>query len=229
MKSKLSIIIPVYNESDTILDILDIVKKVPLKNIEKEIIIVDDYSTDGTRVLLRKIKDKSVKVIFHDKNCGKGSAIRTALVCATGDFTIIQDADLEYNPNEYYKLLGPLLNGEADVVYGFRNLKNRHYYASFYMGVKFLTSLANFLYGMNITDEATCYKVFRTDLLKSLNLKCNKFEFCPEVTAKIGKRKIKIVEVPISYNPRKFEEGKKIKAFDGVVAIWTLLKYKFID
>ena len=119
MKSKLSIIIPVYNESDTILDILDIVKKVPLKNIEKEIIIVDDYSSDGTRVLLRKIKDKSVKVIFHDKNCGKGSAIRTALVCATGDFTIIQDADLEYNPNEYYKLLGPLLNGEADVIYQF--------------------------------------------------------------------------------------------------------------
>lgn len=227
---KLSIIMPVFNEKTNILKIISRVKKSKIGRNLKEIIIVDDFSNDGTREILKNLKDNDLKILFHTKNLGKSSSIRTALPHVTGDIVIIQDADLEYDPNDYYSLLAPFKDEKVLVVYGSRDLGKRVYhYKSFYFGVKFLTHLANFLYGVNITDEATCYKLFRTKLLKSLNLKCTRFEFCPEVTAKIGKRNIKIHEVGISYNPRKFEEGKKIKFKDGIQAAWVLFKYKFID
>ncbi len=227
---KLSIIIPVYNEKKTLPKLLKKVENV--KGINKEIIIVDDGSRDGTRDFLNKVKRK-YKVIFHEKNQGKGMAIRTGLKHATGDIVIIQDADLEYDPNDYHKLIKPIVEGKAKVVYGSRRLqKQKEEYANigFYIGGIGLNFIANLLYpNLHITDEATCYKVFKADVIKNLNLKCKRFEFCPEVTAKLAKRKIKIMEIPISYHPRSVEEGKKINWKDGLEAVWTLLKYKFID
>ena len=179
-----------------------------------------------------EIKDKDKKIVFHPKNKGKGFAIRTGLKHVTGDFVIIQDADLEYDPEDYKKLLKPLLDNKAKVVYGSRNLgKNKHErsYLSFYLGGIFLSKLTNFLYGINITDEPTCYKLFRADIIKSIELKSERFEFCPEVTAKVAERKIDILELPISYNPRSKEEGKKINWQDGLIAIWTLIKYRFVN
>lgn len=224
----LSVIIPVYNEKRTVLEIIKRIKKV---KINKEIILVDDYSKDGTREILKKIKARNIHVLFHDKNYGKGHAIRTGLKKVSGDMIIIQDADLEYNPADYLKLVKPVIEGKAKVVYGSRNLgKGKHEKSSlsFYLGGVFLSKLANFLYGTRITDEATCYKLFRNDVIKNLNLKCEKFEFCPEVTAKIARRRIPIIEIPISYHPRNIKEGKKIRWADGVEAIWTLIKYRFV-
>ncbi len=225
---KLSVIIPVYNERVLLPKLLKKVEAV--KGIDKEIILVDDGSKDGTRDFLDSVR-KKYKIIFHKKNQGKGAAIRTGLKFATGDITIIQDADLEYDPNDYPKLVKPIIDGKADVVYGSRRLqKQKEEYSSigFYIGGLGLNLIANVLYpNLHITDEATCYKVFKTDLLKSLNLECKRFEFCPEVTAKLAKRKIKILEIPINYHPRSIEEGKKINWKDGVEAVWTLLKYKF--
>lgn len=227
---KLSVIIPVYNEKKTLPKLLKKIEGV--KSINKEIIIVDDGSEDSTRDFLKKVKDK-YKVIFHEKNKGKGTAIRTGLKHATGDIVIIQDADLEYDPNDYNKLIKPIIEGKANVVYGSRRLqKQKEEYANigFYIGGITINLIANILYpNLHITDEATCYKVFKADVIKNLNLKCKRFEFCPEVTAKLAKRKIKIMEIPISYHPRSVEEGKKINWKDGIEAIWTLLKYKFID
>jgi len=228
---KLSIIIPIYNEKNTLLKLLEEVKNADLGNVKKEIILVDDFSTDGTRDILKKLSKQYI-ILFHQKNCGKGRAIRTGLVKATGDIVIIQDADLEYDPNDYKKLIEPIITGQAKVVYGSRRLnKNNKQYShlSFLLGGLLVNFITNLIYGLNITDEATCYKVFKIDVINSINLRCERFEFCPEITAKVAKKKIKIVEVPISYSPRSGKEGKKIKWYDGVEAIWTLIKYRFKD
>ncbi|MDI6892706.1 MAG: glycosyltransferase family 2 protein [Actinomycetota bacterium] len=223
---KLSVIIPCYNEKENILEIL---KRVEAVDLEKEIIIVDDCSTDGTREVLVTLPPERARVIHHAENKGKGSAIRTGLQQVTGDIVIIQDADLEYDPNDYYELVKPVLEGRAEVVYGSRVLRRdvEISYLRYYFGGRFLSWLTNLLYGANITDEPTCYKVFKADVLKGLDLRCRRFEFCPEVTAKLCKRGYKIQEVPISYHPRSIEQGKKIGWRDGIEAIWTLIKYRF--
>lgn len=233
---KLSVIIPVYNEQETILEIIRRVKAV---KIPKEIILVDDFSKDGTRDILKGIKDKNIKIVFHERNFGKGHAIRTGLSHVTGDIVIIQDADLEYDPEEYKKLIEPIEKGIAKVVYGTRFPKRKghpsilHPYSSlsnpYYVANKILTTASNLLYNAGITDEPTCYKVFSADVLKNLNLKCERFEFCPEVTAKVRKKGYTIYEVPISYSPRSVNEGKKINWKDGLEAIWTLIKYRFVN
>ena len=227
---KLSIIIPVYNEINTIGAILKKVKEVPL-NAAKEIIIVDDASKDGTAELLKKIKDSSIKIFFHQKNQGKGASIRTGLRYANGDIILIQDADLEYDPKDYPKLIAPVLEGKVDVVYGSRLLSQKSRYSKFayYAAGKSLTALTNILYRTKITDEPCGYKVFKADVIKSIPLKCSRFEFCPEITAKIAKRHIKIFEVPASYNPRSRKEGKKIKFRDWLEAVYILIKYRFTD
>ncbi len=231
---KLSILIPCYNEEKNLEKIVKKIEDVHFSNIKKELIFIDDGSTDQTPAILKKIVENhpNYRVITHHKNQGKGTAIRTGLQELTSDFTIIQDADLEYDPHDYKKLLDPMLNHGFQVVYGSRerNKNNKtHSGLSFYLGGKFLSWLTNFLYGSNLTDEATCYKLFQTDLLKKIPLTCKRFEFCPEVTAKILKKGIPIKEVPISYHPRKKNEGKKINWKDGLEAIWTLLKYRFIN
>jgi glycosyltransferase involved in cell wall biosynthesis len=226
---KVSVIIPVYNERKTIIEIIKRIKEI---KINKEIIIVDDFSTDGTRDILNTIKDPEIKVVYHDKNYGKGHAIRTAIKNVSGDIVIIQDADLEYDPEDYYVLVKPIIDKKANVVYGTRFPKGRSHPSilnPFFLANKILTTAANILFFMHITDEPTCYKVFRADAIKSLNLKCERFEFCPEVTAKIRKSGLKIYEIPIKYNPRSVKEGKKIKWIDGVEGLWTLIKYRFID
>ncbi|MFQ5531608.1 MAG: glycosyltransferase family 2 protein [Candidatus Nanoarchaeia archaeon] len=233
---KLSVIIPAYNEIKTI---KEIIKQVKAVKIPKEIIIIDDFSTDGTREYLKKLKDSKIKTLFHDKNYGKSHALRTGIEKANGDIIIIQDADLEYDPKDYIKLIKPIQEGKSKVVYGTRFPKKKghpsllHPYQSlfnpFYFGNKILTTMANILYNTNITDEPTCYKVFDSKVLKSINLKSERFEFCPEVTAKVRKKGYKIYEVPINYNPRSVEEGKKINWKDGIEAIWTLIKYRFVD
>lgn len=240
----LSIIIPAYNEERFIAELIRRVKKVNLASlhVEKEIIVVDDGSKDKTARIVKKIS--GVKLVQHEKNQGKGAAIRTGITSATGDIILIQDADLEYNPNEYPKLLKPILEGKTRVVYGSRFLseqqkkKNKSYIVKgkhseanllFYLGGRSLTVLTNLLYCAHITDEATGYKVFDAALLKQIPLRCKRFEFCSEITAKILKRKEKIIEVPTTYNPRSFEEGKKIKFRDGFEGVWTLVKYRFVD
>ena len=227
---KLSVIIPVFNEKKTI---KEIIKRVLAVKIPKEIIIVDDYSTDGTKEILKKIKNKDIKVVFHEKNCGKGIAIRTGIKHVSGDIVIIQDADLEYEPKDYLKLVEPIAKGETKVVYGTRFPKGGKrpsiFKNSFFLANRILTIMSNVLYNAKITDEPTCYKVFDSEALKSINLKCERFEFCPEVTAKVRKKGYQIKELPISYYPRSVEEGKKIKWKDGLEAIWTLIKYRFTD
>ncbi len=222
---KLSVIIPVYNEKATIEEILKRVLEVP---IEKEIIIVDDGSTDGTSEILKKVPG-GVKVVSHGKNLGKGCAVRTGLEHAGGDIVIIQDADLEYNPRDYPVLITPIQNGHAEVVYGSRNLKGNNPRSGFgfYWGGVFLSKLTNLLYGTRLTDEATGYKVFRTEVIKGLDLKSRGFEFCPEVTGKLARGGYRIHEVPISYTPRKKLEGKKITWKDGITAVYNLIRHRF--
>ena len=224
----LSVLIPAYNEVHNIQNILNKIGEV---NIPKEIIVVDDGSTDGTRELLNTLKSDTIKVIFHEKNQGKGGAIRTAIAHSTGDIIIIQDADLEYDPQDYYKLIPVIESGKEKVVYGsrFLNKQNKHSYFSFFLGGQVVTWITNILYFQNLSDEPTCYKVFDAKLLKSIKLNCTGFEFCPEVTAKIAKLGYKIPEVPISYYPRSISEGKKINWKDGVEAIWVLFKYRFVN
>ncbi len=226
----LSVLIPVYNEKETIREILDRVKASP---VDKEIILVDDGSTDGTREILEELArdDPSLRVFFSDRNHGKGAAIRKAIEHARGEICIVQDADLEYDPKDYPALIQPILDGKTNVVYGSRPLRKENHYPLdlFRVGSLLLTWLTNILYFCHITDEPTCYKVFRTDLLKSIPLKCEGFEFCPEVTAKVRKRGEKILEVPIHYNKRSVEEGKKIRWTDALTGAWTLIKYRFKD
>jgi len=227
---KLTIIIPVYNERKTIGKIIARVRELPL---DKEIIIVDDKSRDGTREIIKKYGTaKDMRVFYHKKNLGKGSAVRTGLRRARGDIVVVQDADLEYDPQDLCKLIQPIKQGKARAVYGSRRLNPENVQHSgflFYLGGNFLTYLARWLYGIKITDESTCYKMIETKLLRSLNLQCKRFEFCPEVTAKLAKRKISILELPISYRPRGKKEGKKINWRDGLGCAWTLLKYRFKD
>lgn len=230
---KLSIIIPVYNEESTIKQVIEKVKNVKLKEFSKEIIIVEDCSTDQTKEILKNIKDYSLKIFFHDINRGKGAAIRTALKNSTGDLILIQDADLEYNPEEYPKLLRPFEDKNVKVVYGSRievikkNLNKM--YKLHYFGNLALTLLTNILYGTKISDMETCYKVFRKEVMKNINLKSKRFDFEPEITAKILKKGYKIHEVPIDFHGRKFDEGKKITWKDGIKAAYYLVKYRFMD
>jgi glycosyltransferase involved in cell wall biosynthesis len=224
---KLSVLIPVYNEKNSIQEILSRVQKIP---IEKEIIVIDDCSTDGTRELLPSLKEKGVAIVYHEQNEGKGAAIRTGIGHASGDYLIIQDADLEYDPIDYFKLLPLVIEGKAKVVYGSRfKGKGKFSTLSHYLGNKLLTWVTNLLYGVALTDMETCYKLIPTALVKSLALKANRFDFEPEITAKILKRGYKITEVPISYQGRAFHEGKKISWKDAFAAIRALIKYRFWD
>ena len=228
---KVTIIIPVFNEKETILQILERVESASFSGLEKEIIITDDFSTDGTRDILKTLEGK-YKILYHEKNMGKGAAIRTSVKEASGDFVVIQDADLEYLPDDYDKLLPLLINNEADVVYGsrFKNADNdKNFIWKNRLANIFLTSLTNILYGCKITDMETCYKAFKRELIQSITIKSNRFDFEPEITAKILKRKARLKELPISYNGRGHEEGKKINWKDGIHAILTLIKYRFTD
>ena len=217
-------IVPVYNEAAHVDELLEAIQASPVK---KEIIIVDDGSTDGTREKLRSMPlTNDITVVFHEKNCGKGAAIRSALRYARGEYVLIQDSDLEYDPRDYSALLQPLQENRANVVYGVRPDRPERG-LRFFLGAKFLTHLTNILYGAGIHDEATCYKVFRRSLISQIDLQCQRFEFCPEVTAKLCRMGEKIAEVPISYQPRSTGEGKKIRYADGWLAIWTLLRYRF--
>lgn len=226
----LSIIIPVYNEERTIKQLLEKVFAVRLKGVKKEIIIIDDGSTDGTNTFLKSIKNDKLKIVFHKKNEGKGSAIKSGLSKATGEIILIQDADLEYAPKDYKKLINPIIKKETKVVYGSRNLKgNKYYYVSYYLGGKLLTWLINLLYHSKLTDEATGYKVFDAKLIKNLPLKYNGFEFCPEVTVTLLKKGYPILEVPIEYSPRKRNEGKKIIWSDGLKAAFVIISHKFAN
>jgi glycosyltransferase involved in cell wall biosynthesis len=225
---KLSIIIPIYNEEATL---AELVRRVQAVDLNKELILIDDGSTDGTQDILKSWETNlppNMKIIRHPQNRGKGAAIATGLEHVTGDLVIIQDADLEYDPQDYHALVAPFQDDAIRVVYGSRNLKkNPRSSFSFYWGGRLLSWIANLLYGSRITDEATCYKVFRTGLIKDLGVESSGFEFCPEMTGKILRRKIQIYEVPISYHPRLWDEGKKIKWHDGLTAIWYLVKYRF--
>lgn len=226
----LSIIIPTYNEGKTVLGVLELVSKVKI-NMNKEIIIVNDGSTDDTEQIIKKfISERKGFKLLTKPNGGKGSAIKEGIKEAIGDIIIIQDADLEYDPNEYQKLVDPILKGETKVVYGSRTLNKSNEHGSFFfhLGGLFVTWATNFLYpSLKITDEPTCYKVFNSKILKSCNLTSDTFGFCPDVTSIIARRKIKIYELPISYAPRSKEEGKKIKWIDGLEAIWILFKNRF--
>jgi len=224
-KGCVSVIVPVYNEMAHVDELLRAIHGSPVR---KEIIIVDDGSADGTREKLQALPPMDdVTVVFHERNCGKGAAIRTALAYARGEYILIQDSDLEYDPQDYVALLRPLEEGKANVVYGVRPDRPERG-LRFFLGAKLLTHLTNLLYRAGIHDEATCYKVIRRSLLTRIELRCHRFEFCPEVTAKLCRMGEKIAEVPISYNPRSAVEGKKIRHSDGWLAIWTLIRYRFI-
>lgn len=228
---KVSIIIPVFNEKDTLKALLEKVESANFSGLEKEIIMVDDCSSDGTTEILKELSSK-YKVFFHSKNQGKGAAIRTALEHIAGDFVVIQDADLEYLPDDYDKLLPLLINNEADVVYGsrFKNSENtKNFILKNKIANKFLTLLTNILYGAEITDMETCYKAFKREFIQGITIKSNRFDFEPEITAKVMKKKARLKEVPISYFGRGHNEGKKINWKDGIHAIITLIKFRFFD
>lgn len=225
---KISVIVPVYNEAKTIREIIESVRKVPL---DKEIIIIDDGSTDATRDILKnELAGKVNQILFHETNKGKGAAIRTGIQAATGEYIIIQDADLEYDPEDYLKLLRPVEKGWATVVYGSR-FTGEHRNMLFYhwIGNRFLTLITNILYNSTLSDMETCYKLIKTDLIKGMPLRCNRFGFEPEVTAKILKKGIRIYEVPISYAGREFDEGKKIHWYDGINALAILIWFRFFN
>ncbi|MDD3237894.1 MAG: glycosyltransferase family 2 protein [Candidatus Gastranaerophilales bacterium] len=228
---KISIIVPIYNEIDSINEIIEKINNTDFDSLEKEIILVDDASTDGSTDILKGMQDR-YKIIFHTKNQGKGAALRTGFAAATGDITIIQDADLEYNPEDYIPLVKAIKKGNADVVYGSR-LYNKDYEQNFLktslFANKFLTKMTNILFFANLTDMETCYKAFKSNILKEITIKSDRFDFEPEITAKILKKGIKIKEHPISYNGRQYEEGKKITWKDGLHAVLTLIKYRFSD
>lgn len=221
---KLSVIIPVYNEIETIEEILKRVRSVPH---DKEIIVIDDSSTDGTTAWLKERAGEDIKVFFHDENKGKGGALKTGFQQVTGDIVVIQDADLEYDPADYSRIIEPILDGRADVVYGsrFTGGPQRVLFFWHYVGNKFLTLLSNMFTNLNLSDMETCYKVFRADLLEKISVKSNRFGFEPEITAKFAKLKCRIYEVPISYSGRTYEEGKKITWRDGLAAFFHIVRF----
>ena len=227
---KLSVVVPCYNEIDTIETLLAAVRACPCPDIE--IIVVDDCSTDGTRELLKqKIDGVQAVVFYHDVNRGKGAALRTGFSRATGDIVIVQDADLEYDPQEYPVVIGPIVEGKADVVFGSRFMGGRPHRVLYYwhsVGNGFLTTLSNMFTNLNLTDMETCYKAFRREVIQSITIEENRFGFEPEITAKISKMRLRIFEVGIGYNGRTYEEGKKIGWKDGARAIWCIVKYNVL-
>lgn len=230
---KLSVVIPVYNEENTVCELIAKVCVVDV-GFDKEIIIVDDCSSDGTAKVVKELCEKETDIVFksHDVNQGKGAALRTGFKFATGDIVVIQDADLEYDPNDYKKLLGPILDGHADVVYGSRfsgGGPHRVVYYWHFLGNRFLTTLSNMMTDLNLTDMEVCYKMFRREVIRSITICESRFGFEPEITAKVAKNKNwRVYEVPISYYGRNYDEGKKIGWKDGVRAIWCIIKYRFV-
>jgi glycosyltransferase involved in cell wall biosynthesis len=227
----LSVIIPVYNEEKTIAEAVKAVSKSRLPGFKKQIIVVDDGSTDGTTAILKKIarSDKNIRVIFMEKNSGKGRSVREGIKYIKGDYAVIQDADLEYDPGDYAGLLAPITAGRADVVFGSRFMGNAHRSFLFwnYVANKILNMTVNILYNTLLTDMETCYKMFRAEVLLGLNLKSDGFEIEPEITAKILKKHCRIYEVPVNFYGRGYSEGKKIRAADGFRALWALIRYRF--
>ncbi|CDC20542.1 glycosyl transferase family 2 [Clostridium sp. CAG:306] len=229
--NKVSIIVPVFNEINTLDTILEKIENAPFCALEKEIILVDDMSTDGTREHLKELESK-YKVFYHDKNQGKGAAIRTGLAHITGDIMVIQDADLEYDPADYQDLVKLIVEDKADVVYGSRLTgakPSRSFMFTHLLGNKLLTFTTNVLYGATLTDMETCYKAFRTSFLEGIQIKSDRFDFEPEITAKILKKKARLYELPISYYGREYNEGKKITWKDGIHAIIALIRFRFSD
>ena len=227
---KLTVVIPCYNEKDSIEALVKKVLASPVKN--KEIIVVDDCSKDGTQEILKTVIAPMVsRVIYHEKNTGKGGALRTGFQAATGDAVIVQDADLEYDPDEYPRIVAPIFEGKADVVYGSRFAEKKHYEGAYKKNIlanRFLTALSNLFTGLRITDMETCYKCFRRDVIQSVEIREERFGFEPEITAKIAAMKCRVAEVPISYYPRTVEEGKKINWKDGLRAILCIVKYRYV-
>jgi glycosyltransferase involved in cell wall biosynthesis len=228
---KLSVVVPVFNERNTLVEIVRRMRAVELPDsIEREIIVVDDGSEDGTRDVLKQLGDSTVRVIMHAQNRGKGAAVRTGFEHVTGDYVLVQDADLEYDPEDWPRLLAPVLSGKARVVYGSRFTgERRNMLFLHWIGNRFLSLTTNVLYNTTLSDMETCYKLIDRALLDVIDLRADRFDIEPEITAKILKRKVRIYEVPISYTGREVDEGKKITWTDGFSALWTLVKYRFRD
>jgi glycosyltransferase involved in cell wall biosynthesis len=228
---KLSVIVPVYNERTTLVEVLRRMRAVELPDgIDREIIVVDDGSTDGTREVLRQLGDSTVRVLLHEGNRGKGAAVRTGIGVATGDYILIQDADLEYDPDDWPTMIAPVQRGRARVVYGSRFTgERRNMLFLHWVGNRMLSLVTNVLYNTTLSDMETCYKLVDRSLMLDLGLRSNRFDIEPEITAKILKRRVRIYEVPISYTGREFDEGKKITWRDGFAALWTLVKFRFAD